>query len=413
MYLKGSKWNMRRRKRKRRVNPAFVILLLILIGAIIVFNQFIIPQLPDRILPTPTPTQNPENILADAELNFENGNMVRAVELYAQAVQLEPTNHETYLKMARAQIFASQFEAAQTSATNALLLSPNNPEGLTILGSALKYLEDLDKAQEILEIALSLNPDNGLTQAFYAELMMRLENFDLASVFSLSALDLIPNSFEAHRARGYVFEHTQNYAEALAEYLLANEIIGSVSELHIRLGNTYWALEMLDEAIEEFNQANGLNPSDPTPETFITRIYLNQGEYSKAILSAKSAILDEPGNPFRYGNLGLAYYRNGDLLKSIEAFTLFVHGGVTENGVSVIGVPLDYDVAEYFYLYGFALANSRRCAEAVPIFETLITAVPDDEVAYYNAIFGIDLCEEIQGEVPAETEQAPESENDS
>ena len=49
---------------------------------------------------------------------------------------------------------------------------------------------------------------------------------------------------------------------------------------------------ILDEAIEEFNQADGLNPSDSLPETYITMIYLNQGEYSKAIQSAKSAIKD-------------------------------------------------------------------------------------------------------------------------
>jgi tetratricopeptide (TPR) repeat protein len=142
---------------------------------------------------------------------------------------------------------------------------------------------------------------------------------------------------------------------------------------------------------------------------------LNQGEFSKAIQSAKSAVKDEPGNPFGYGLLGLAYYRNGDLLDAIDAFTFFVHGGVTESGITVVGVPLDYDVAEFFYLYGFALANSRRCSEAVPIFEALISSVPDDEIAYYNALYGIDLCEFIEGGDPIATEESPatDSGNDS
>ena len=405
MYLKGSKPNLKKRRRQNRINPAFVVLMLILMGSVVVFNQFIIPQLPDRILPTPTPTQDPVDILTEAEINYEEGNMFRAVELYMQAVQLDPTNHEIYLRMAHAQIFASQFQAAQTSATNALLLDPNNVEGLAYLGSALTYLEDYDKARETLETALALSPDFGLVKAFYAELMIRLEEVELASEYSISALELSPNLFETHRARGYVLEITGNYDEALAEYLLANQINNYVAELHIMLGRTYWSLDLLEEAVEEFNQADGLNPSDPTPETYITRIYLNQGEFSKAIQSAKAAVQDEPGNPFRYGNLGLAYYRNGDLLDAIEAFTYFVHGGLTENGITVVGVPLDYDVAEYFYLYGFALANSRRCSEAVPIFNMLISVVPEDEVSYYNAIFGIELCDEIQGENPASTEE--------
>ena len=415
MYLKGSKWNLRKRKKNRRVNPALVVLLLILIGATVVFNQFIIPQLPDRILPTPTPTQNPVDILAEAEINFDDGNMVRAVELYSQAVQLDPTNHLIYITMARTQIFASLFEAAQTSATNALLLSPNNVEALTILGSALTYLEDYDKAKETIETALSLSPEDGLAHAAYAELMISLDDVELASQYSLSALAFAPNSFEAHRARGFVFEETQNAAEALAEYLLANQINDSVADLHIMLGRTYWALDMLDEAIEEFNQADGLNPSDSIPETYITMIYLNQGEFSKAIQSAKAARDDEPGNPFRHGNLGLAYYRNGDYQDAVDAFTFFVHGGSTENGVMVVGVPLDYAVADYFYFYGFALLNNRRCAEAVPIFEALLSAVPDDGVAFYNATVGIAQCEEIEGGAPAATETSPDSdsENDS
>jgi tetratricopeptide (TPR) repeat protein len=238
MYLKGSKWNLRKRRKQNRINPAFVVLILILIGAVFVFNQFIIPQLPTQIIPTPTPTQHPEDILAEAELNFEDGNMVRAVELYAQAVQLDPTNHEIYLKMARTQIFASQFEAARTSATNALLLSPNNVEALAYLGSALTYLEDYDQARERLDNALSLSPDFGLAHAFYAELMIALDDVELASEYSNSALGLSPNSFEVHRARGYVLGETGNHDEALAEYLAANEINGSVAELHIMLGRT-------------------------------------------------------------------------------------------------------------------------------------------------------------------------------
>ena len=103
--------------------------------------------------------QHPDDVLSEADLNFEEGNMVRAVELYAQAVQLDPTNETIYIKMARTQIFASHFEAAQTSATNALLLSPNNVEALAYLGSALTYLEDYDGAKDALETALGINPD--------------------------------------------------------------------------------------------------------------------------------------------------------------------------------------------------------------------------------------------------------------
>jgi hypothetical protein len=61
----------------------------------------------------------------------------------------------------------------------------------------------------------------------------------------------------------------------------------------------------------------------------------------------------------------------------------------------VEGLPLDYGrIEEYFWYYGFALAKSNRCAEAVPVFQALLTGVPSSEVAVYNATEGLALCQQ-------------------
>jgi hypothetical protein len=49
-------------------------------------------------------------------------------------------------------------------------------------------------------------------------------------------------------------------------------------------------------------------------------------------------------------------------------------------------------VAEYYWFYGFALAKSNRCAEAVPVFQALRVGVPDDSLAVENANAGLELC---------------------
>jgi hypothetical protein len=63
-------------------------------------------------------------------------------------------------------------------------------------------------------------------------------------------------------------------------------------------------------------------------------------------------------------------------------------------------------VEEYYWYFGFALARSNRCAEAVPIFRALLSGVPQDDVAVYNATEGLALCQQNIGSPAAPTSKA-------
>ena len=92
------------------------------------------------------------------------------------------------------------------------------------------------------------------------------------------------------------------------------------------------------------------------------------------------------------GILGEMYYKNNELDEAIQQLALAVHGGNDPDGVTVKGMPLAYDKsAEFYWFYGFALAKRNRCAEAVPVFQALLTGVPDYDLAVENATAGLDL----------------------
>ena len=181
------------------------------------------------------------------------------------------------------------------------------------------------------------------------------------------------------------------------------EINDRIADLHLYMGLNYWAQGRLDEAIDEFNLADRFDPNNPYPNVYISRIYLYLGEYAKAAQFAKSAAERDPTNPLRYGNWGVALYKNRQYAEAIEAFSLAIHGGLNEDGVVVIGMPLDYDVAEHFAMYGLALAYTRRCGEALPILQALISGVPGDEISIENAEIGIGICEEYAANPPTST----------
>jgi tetratricopeptide (TPR) repeat protein len=404
MYLKGSKWRMDKQRRQRRTNPAIVVLILALIGLAWYFDQYVMEELPIAQAPTPTPTPIPESLEIEADRLVNEGNLHQAVDVYEQAIIVSsgaPNLANLYVKLAHTEILIGEYEAAKTNAENALLLNEQNPRALAELGWAYSFLGNELEAEKALLQALELNPDSVEAHAYYAELLADQADYEGAAIHSRQAVQLDNQSLVALRARGYVLYYTGNYDEAAQQFEQAIAINGRVADLHQFLGLIYWTLGRYDEAIERFNVADTFDPDNPLPDTYISRIYLGIGEYAKAAQFARSAVENEPGNPIRWGNWGVALYKNLQYPEAIDAFRYAIRGGETENGVMVKGLALDYSNAEYFYMYGLALARTRQCSEALPIFQALITNVPTDEVAVSNADAGIEICEQYISSGPA------------
>lgn len=403
MYLKGSKYNLQRRRRLRRTNPALVALLLSLIAMLCYFNQFVVPEVSGAVQATATPTANAEALVSLAEQQFQDGNLFLAISTYNQAILADPTNAGLHTDLARVQVLAGQYEVAETSARNGLILSPNSARAHAVLGWVLTFLNrPVDAERELVE-ALTLDPDLPEAHAYYAELLVNLEQYERAGDSSRRALELDPNSLDVLRARAYVLEVTGNYQEASEQYRAALSRNDRIPSLHLGLGRTLWSLGLTDEAVDEFNLADALNPADPLPDSYIARIYLQIGEFAKAVQFAKKAAEDDPANARRYGAWGVALYRNQQYSEAADAFALAIHGGLNANNQPVQGLPLDYDVAEYYTLYGLALARANRCSEALPIFQAIIAGLPADEISQVNAQAGIDLCGAQVGVTPTAT----------
>ena len=110
MYLRGSKWSMSRRR--RRPNYFLIVVLLVLIGAMLYINQFVIPEMPSPFVPTPTATRDPESFIAEAEALFNEGKLFQSIEKYQEAVRARSNDASLYVAMARVQVFAGQYEDA-------------------------------------------------------------------------------------------------------------------------------------------------------------------------------------------------------------------------------------------------------------------------------------------------------------
>ena len=396
MYLRGNRWNLNK-GRRRRSSPWRIFLLVGLIGVFLYLNQVVVPATPPLFIPTPTPTRSPESFVNDGDQLFQEGKLSQAIESYQKAILADPNNPANYVTLARMQVFAGDYKGAVENTQNALLKNPNNPMAHAVQGWALGFLEDYLPAEAAVKKALELDPNNALAHAFYAEILINKGDFgdlDRAIESTKTAQSLDPNSLEVHRARGLVLLNTQNVQEAIDELKAAIAINDKIADLHLNLGYAYRVNAENDLAVEELLTAFALSPDSPVAPTEISLAYANEGQFGKAVQYAEQAVKVDPTNTRLHGNLGTMYYRNQELDKAINELALVVHGGNMEDGTAVEGLPLDYStVAQYYWFYGFALAKSNRCAEAVPVFQALLTGVPDYELAVENAQAGIDLCQ--------------------
>jgi tetratricopeptide (TPR) repeat protein len=420
MYLRGSKWNMTRR-RSRRSSPWRIFLLVSLIGTALYVNQVVVPATPPLFIPTPTPTRNPESFINEANTLFDEGKLTQAIASYQQALLTDPDNPSIYVSMARAQIYTNQYEAALENAERALLLNNNNPVAYALKAWALDYLGNYTEAEGAVQQALQLDPNNALAHAVHAQVLMDkaivgqgdIGTIERASEASKTALSLDPNMLETRRARAYVLWKTGNFVEAIDQYKSALAINDKIANLHLALGHNYRSLPEPDYAlaVQEFLQAYALNPRDPSALYQISRTYYTIGDFSQSVQYAGQAVQADPADPLMHGNLGVMYYKNNQMQEAIEELSLAIHGGTLQDETVVEGLPLDYGpVAELYAVYGLALAKSNRCSQAVPVLHAIRTGIPNDEVNVYNAEQGLIICQEGIEATSSEEEEATSEE---
>jgi len=402
MYLRGSKFNLKRKK--KGVNPFRILFLLVLVGIGIYFSVMVVPTAQPLFIPTSTPTRAPESYITDA-LGLENqGKFAQAITSYQQALQVDPKNANIYINLARLLIYTGSYDEAVKDAENAILLNSNSSTAQALRGYALGLQGDYLDAEGALQKAVDLDGKNPIAYAYFTEVLVMeindgkdaLGTLDKATQYSHTAQSLGPNQMETHRARADLLFVTANYEEAITEYQAAIAINPNIADLHLALGTAYRSLQQYPKAIEEFNRANALNPFDPLANTYISKTYLANGEQAKAIQYAIAALNLSPTDPYLYGNLGVTYYRNKQYQEAIDPLRLAVRGGTSTDGHAVKGLPLDYgNIAQYYSTYGLALAHTGQCTESLQISQLLLTNVPNDEDSVYNAQEMPKICQQF------------------
>jgi tetratricopeptide (TPR) repeat protein len=419
MYLRGSKWNMRRRQPK--INWFLVVLVVILIAVVTYVDRWILPNTTTPFIPTPTATRDPESYVTEAQADFTNGKLDDAISTYLEAIRINPKDPTIYLALARVQIFAGKYADALVNAENSLLLNPNSSMAQALRGWALTEQGNYTAADDSLQNALRLDPNNGQAHAYNAFLYGEMfENsagpyvnpIQTAIDESRTATNLAPDNLEAHWARAYVYQLTGNQELAVQEYLAAININKNISEIHLELGVTYKALGVIDQAIQQYTLSITLDPNNYLPELYSSRALASIGQFTQAEQYANADVQDAPTDPYVRGNWGYMLYKSNDWPSAITQLSLTVNGGKTTDGQTVQPLPpsnTDTWVSTYYYTYALVLAQSDLCSQALPLTQTILDAFRSNDIAVYNAQYAQNICAKNLGTAAPQISITPQA----
>jgi len=402
------------RQKRRRVNWFLLIVLAVLILIVSYLDRFIIPAVESPFVATATSTRPPESYVLEAEELADSGKFIQAIDVYEEAIRLDPDNATLYIALARVQVFAGRYDEALITASDSLLLSPDNAMAYAVRAWALTRKGDLELADEVIQEALLLDPENAITHAYYAILLGNMfeqevgpyvDPIQMAIDESNTAMALGADKLEVRWARAYVLNITGNTELAIQQYLAALEINPNISQIHLELGLAYRTAGNIELAVQEYTLANTYNPSDPLPDMYISRAWGSIGEWAKAVQSAEDAVMDAPTDPYLRGNWAYMLFENLEMAAADQQYSLTLYGGVSEDGQVIQPLPISGDVwvARYYYTYALLLAQLGRCSEVLSLTQVILAALPADEFAVYNSEYALSVCKNITHVAPTGT----------
>jgi TolB-like protein/DNA-binding winged helix-turn-helix (wHTH) protein/Flp pilus assembly protein TadD len=220
------------------------------------------------------------------------GGVGKSIELFRQAIQLDPSSGEALAGLAEALCFAGIFglrpsaetyPEARVAARQALELDDTSAAAHNALADVKQgYDWDLGGAQTEFRRSLQLNPSHVLTRLWYAECLTRMGRYNEAIEESGRALELDPVSPIALNNRAMLFFRARRYDEAIRTSRQALELDPRFVNGLWWQGLSYAGNRDYTKAIACLTEGVGMN-NGPLFRALLGHVYGRAGDRPKAL----------------------------------------------------------------------------------------------------------------------------------
>jgi predicted O-linked N-acetylglucosamine transferase (SPINDLY family) len=207
--------------------------------------------------------QNFDALQLLATIAAQRDNFATAVELFDQALKINPLHASSLYNRGVALRNLKRSEEALDSQDRALRIKPDYAEAHCSRGNALRDLKRAEEALDSYDRALSIRPD-------YAEALLNRGNalrdqrrLEEAVASYDRLLKVQPDHVGALNNRGSVLRDLMRAEEAVASYERALRIKPDYAEALSNRGNALLDLKCIPEALESYGRALSVNPDFP------------------------------------------------------------------------------------------------------------------------------------------------------
>ncbi len=134
------------------------------------------------------------------------------------------------------------------------------------------------------------------------------------------------DNFMAHNGLGLALSQKGDIEGAIHEYRQSVKIKPYYLDAHYNLGNALYSGGHYDEAAAEYRTCLRINPQQSGYiRNNLGNVLIAKGNYDEAIKSYLEQARMDPHQPGIYYNIGIAFFRKGNLKKAIEYYEKAIH----------------------------------------------------------------------------------------
>jgi superkiller protein 3 len=208
-----------------------------------------------------------------ADLLFDEGKYVQAIELYKKVLNIETNNKDVMIKIGLSYRHLEDYDTAIEFYNNALQIEPDNKTALNNIGYALECKSKIDEAIEYYKKSLTLDPTYDMPLVNLTNIYQERKDYKSAIEVFKNALKEDPLNTANWIDLGRAYRHEENYEEAMAAYGEAIKLDPYNKIAHNNIGYVYYCLNNFEKAIESYVKSLEIDWLYDLPFTNLIKIY--------------------------------------------------------------------------------------------------------------------------------------------
>lgn len=269
----------------------------------------------------PRPPDAPA-LLARAKAAHHEGRLREALDLYEDALRLEPKTFETLFLQGALCLRLGDAARAARRLSRAVALGPTHAQAHLLLGAAHRILNRPYSALANFETAAKLAPNDPIARQHLGDTLRALRLPSEAIKAFDQCLALSADAPEVHAGRGAALADLRRHEEAIVDYDRALRLKPDFAAAHFNRGNALRALGRLEEAARAYEAAARCDPSLAVAHNNRGVALRELGLHAESVASFDAALAARPNYPEALNNRGASLRdlgRDDGALRDYEA----------------------------------------------------------------------------------------------